>query len=72
MAAGRGDPRSRVDGRLSGAKVGASWGTLQPSPQQGLQAAAQVGEAEPLGLLVEVALLGVDDRETAPDGQSAR
>jgi hypothetical protein len=50
----------------------ASWGMLQPVVQEGLQAAARVGEVQACGLLVEVALLGVGDGEAAAEDQAAR
>jgi hypothetical protein len=55
-----------ADRRLSGVQLGGELGDAPAILQQGLQAAAQAGEAQPPGLLFEVALAGIDDREPGP------
>jgi hypothetical protein len=61
-----------ADGRLGGVEVVGELGDAPAVTQQGLQAAAEVGEAQSSGLLVEAALLGVDDREAPLDNKVAR
>jgi hypothetical protein len=61
-----------VDYRLGGVEMG---GELRDAPaviQQGLQTGTQVGEAQPSGLLLEVALVVVHNGEAAVDDQLAR
>ena len=61
-----------ADHRSGGVQVGGELGDAPALIQQGLQAGAQVGEAEASGLLLEVALLGVGDGEAAAEDQAAR
>jgi hypothetical protein len=61
-----------ADRRLGGAKVGGELGDAPAVVQQRLQTGAHAGEAQPPGLLVEAALLGVDDREATLNRQAAR
>ena len=61
-----------ADNLLGGAKAS---GELRDAPavvQQGLQAGAQVGEAQAAGLLLELAVTAAVDHEPALDGQVAR
>jgi hypothetical protein len=60
-----------ADGRLAGGQVG---GELVDAPaviDEGLQAGAEVGEAEPFGLLVELTVVAAVDREAALDAEAA-
>jgi hypothetical protein len=61
-----------ADGRLGGIQVAGKLGDAPAVVQEGLQAAARVGEVQACGLLVEVALLAVGDGEAAAEDQAAR
>jgi hypothetical protein len=61
-----------ADGRLGGVEVGGELGDAPTVIDKGVQAGAEVSEAQPSGLLVEVMAATVDDGEAAVDGQSAR
>jgi hypothetical protein len=61
-----------ADGRLRGVEVAGELGDAPALVQQGLQAGAQVGEAEACGLLLEVALVAVVDGEAACEDQTGR
>jgi hypothetical protein len=50
--------------------VGGELGDAPAVVQQGLQAAAQVGEAQASGLLLEVTAAAIVNRELAPDRQA--
>jgi hypothetical protein len=52
-----------ADGRLGGGELGDAPAVVQ----QNVQAGAQVGEAQPCGLLVEVAAVGTLDGEAVLD-----
>ncbi len=61
-----------TDDRLGGAKVAGELGDAPAVVQQGLQAAGQIGEAQPSGLLVELMVMAAVDLEPAPDDQTTR
>jgi hypothetical protein len=60
-----------ADGRLGGGEVGGELGGAPAIVEQGLQAGAQVGEAEASGLLVELMVMAAVDPEATVDGQAA-
>jgi hypothetical protein len=60
-----------ADGRLGGGEVGGELGDTPALVQQSLQAAAQIGRAEPPGLLVELMVLAAVDAEAALDEETA-
>jgi hypothetical protein len=61
-----------ADDRVGGVEVPGELGDAPAAVQQGLQAAAQVGEAQASGLLLEVAAAAIVDGEPALDRQAAR
>jgi hypothetical protein len=61
---------ARADRCRGGVEVGGERGDAPAVVQQGLQAAAKVGEAQPSGLLVELMVVAAD-AEAALDGQAA-
>jgi hypothetical protein len=61
-----------ANGRLGGVEVGGEPGDAAAVVQQGLQAAAEVREAQASGLLVEVAMAAIVDGEAAAEDQAAR
>jgi hypothetical protein len=64
---------SAADRRLGGIEVGGELGDAPAVVQEGVQAGAQVGEAQACGLLLEVvAAAAIVDPETALDREAAR
>ena len=61
-----------ADRLLGGGEVAGELGDAPAVVQQGLQAAAGVGEAQAAGLLVEVAVVAAVDPEAAVDAEVAR
>jgi len=61
-----------ADGHLGGGQAGGELGDAPAVVEQGLQARAQVGEAQASGLLVELMVLAAVDPNTALDAQAAR